>query len=116
MNSDMWNQLLSHAGTGVISGLAVAMTAFLRARAKREETTAEIDKAKAATDGTVIAHLIANVEAIKTELDDSRRRHEECERRNADCDRNFAQLRHEFEIFRGSSMVPPPALPPRRLP
>lgn len=111
----MLTQLLSHAGTGVLSGLVVALTAFFRARAKREETSAEIDKAKAATDGTVIAHLIANVEAIKAELDDSRRRHEECERRNADCDRNFAQLRHEFEIFRGNSMIPP-ALPPRRLP
>ena len=113
MSEDILNQLLSHAGTGVIGGIVVAITAFIRAKAKREEVAADADRTKAQTDGTVIAHLIADVQAVKAELAESRLRHEECERRNADCDKNFAQLRHEFEIFRGSSMVPPPALPPR---
>lgn len=114
MSEDMLNQLFSHAGTGVVAGLVVAITAFIRARAKREEVAADADKVKADTDSTVVAHLIKDVNSLKEELKDSNRRHEECERRNAECDKNFAQLRHEFEIFRGNSM--PPVLMPPRLP
>ena len=112
MGENMLNQLLTHAGTGVIGGLVVAITAFVRAKARREEVAADADKVKADTDSTVITHLIADVNTLKSELRESNRRHEECERRNSECDKNFAQLRHEFEVFRAGSM-PPVLLPPR---
>jgi hypothetical protein len=109
----MMDQLITHAGTGIIGGLVVAITAFIQARAKREDAAADADKIKAGTDSTLVAHLIADVKQLKEELKESNLRHEECERRNAECDKNFAQLRHEFEIFRGNSMVPPAMMPPR---
>jgi hypothetical protein len=112
----MLSDLITHAGSSALGGLLVAASLWLKARAKSEENAGEAVKVKAASDAAVTTHLLATVEQLKADAQEFRRRHEECERKNADCDRNFAQLRHEFEIFRGNSMMTPPALPPRMLP
>jgi molecular chaperone GrpE (heat shock protein) len=96
----MFSDLITHAGSSAFGGLVVALTVWLKARAKSEENAGEAVKVKANSDAAVTTHLLATVEQLKAENIEFRQRHEECEKQNADCERRYRELRADVDALR----------------
>jgi predicted RNase H-like nuclease (RuvC/YqgF family) len=106
----MLSDLIAHAGSSALGGLFVAVTMWLKARAKSEESAGEAVKVKATSDAAVTTHLLATVEQLKSENIEFRQRHEECERSSADCERRYRELRADVDALRLRSEPSLPAV------